>query len=103
MDILYKYEDLSVLCLFASDHDFTRLVSRFRESGIEVIGFGTTSTPDAFKFSCSEFINIDDVIKNEGANQQPKNSKTQERFVQQKKRFAHSRKYPKRLQVKSSN
>ena len=45
MDILYA-NDVNGFCIVSSDSDFTRLVSRLRESGKMVIGMGENKTPD---------------------------------------------------------
>ena len=48
MDLLYS-NTFDGFCLVSSDSDFTRLASRIRENGIEVIGFGQNKTPEAVK------------------------------------------------------
>ena len=45
MDILYA-KDVDGFCIVSSDSDFTRLVSRLRESGKMVIGMGENKTPE---------------------------------------------------------
>lgn len=42
--------------LVSSDSDFTRLASRIREQGLEVIGIGEKKTPEAFRKACNRFI-----------------------------------------------
>ena len=44
MDILYT-GNVEGFCIVSSDSDFTRLASRLRESGMEVIGMGEEKTP----------------------------------------------------------
>ena len=44
MDILYA-GNVEGFCIVSSDGDFTRLASRLRESGMEVIGMGENKTP----------------------------------------------------------
>lgn len=44
MDILHK-ESVNGFCIVSSDSDYTRLASRIRESGREVLGFGEKKTP----------------------------------------------------------
>ena len=58
MDILYT-GNVEGFCLVSSDGDFTRLASRLRESGMEVIGMGESKTPKSFKAACSVFTNIE--------------------------------------------
>ena len=44
--------------LMTSDSDFTPLVTRLRQDGILVYGFGEAKTPQAFKSVCTRFIDI---------------------------------------------
>ncbi len=48
MDILYS-GNVDGFCLVTSDSDFTRLASRLRESGMDVVGMGERKTPKAWK------------------------------------------------------
>lgn len=54
MDILHK-EAIDGFCIISSDSDFTRLASRIREAGKEVLGFGEKKTPQPFVKSCTQF------------------------------------------------
>ena len=47
--------------LISSDSDFTRLASRIREQGIDVLGIGEMKTPEAFISACSKFIYIENL------------------------------------------
>ena len=58
MDILYT-DTVDGFCLVSSDSDFTRLASRIRESGREVLGFGERKTPKPFIKSCDKFIYVE--------------------------------------------
>jgi hypothetical protein len=49
--------------IMSSDSDFTPLVTRLRQDGIVVYGFGSAKTPQAFKSVCTRFIDIDQLIK----------------------------------------
>ena len=51
MDILYT-GNVEGFCIVSSDSDFTRLASRLRESGMEVIGMGEEKTPRSFRVAC---------------------------------------------------
>ena len=53
MDILHK-EGVDGFCIVSSDSDYTRLASRIRESGKEVLGFGEKKTPKPFIKSCDK-------------------------------------------------
>ncbi len=58
MDILYTGR-VEGFCIVSSDSDFTKLASRLRESGMEVIGMGESKTPKSFKAACSVFTNLE--------------------------------------------
>ncbi len=58
MDILYTNQ-VDGFCIVSSDGDFTRLASRLRESGMQVIGMGEEKTPRSFCAACSVFTNLD--------------------------------------------
>jgi uncharacterized LabA/DUF88 family protein len=49
--------------LMTSDSDFTPLVTRLRQDGILVYGFGEAKTPQAFKSVCTRFIDIRQLIE----------------------------------------
>ena len=72
MDILYS-EKVNGFCLVSSDSDFTRLATRLREAGMNVIGIGEKKTPDPFIVACDRFIYIE-ILKN----QSKESSKTKE-------------------------
>jgi len=58
MDILYT-ESVDGFCIVSSDSDFTRLASRLRESGMDVIGMGEEKTPRSFRAACSVFTSLE--------------------------------------------
>ena len=58
MDILYSGK-VDGFCLVSSDSDFTRLATRLREAGMNVIGIGEKKTPDPFIVACDRFIYIE--------------------------------------------
>jgi uncharacterized LabA/DUF88 family protein len=62
MDILYSAK-VNGFCLVSSDSDFTRLATRLREAGMQVIGLGEKKTPTPFIVACDKFIYIE-VLKN---------------------------------------
>jgi uncharacterized LabA/DUF88 family protein len=63
MDILYS-EKVNGFCLVSSDSDFTRLATRLREAGMQVIGIGEKKTPNPFIVACDKFIYIE-ILKNQ--------------------------------------
>ena len=44
--------------LMSSDSDFTPLVTRIRQEGIDVYGFGSDKTPEGFRRACTRFIDV---------------------------------------------
>jgi uncharacterized protein (TIGR00288 family) len=67
MDILHKQE-VDGFCLVSSDSDYTRLATRIRESGKQVVGIGRRLTPKAFVSACDIFIYTENL-------EQPKKQK----------------------------
>ena len=63
MDILYSNR-VDGFCLVSSDSDFTRLATRLREAGMNVIGIGEKKTPEPFIVACDKFIYIE-ILKNQ--------------------------------------
>ena len=72
MDILYT-NDVDGFCIVSSDSDFTRLVSRLRESGKMVIGMGENKTPEPFRKACDKFT----ILENLMSEQNPGTSKSE--------------------------
>ena len=63
IDLLYQGK-VDGFGIMSSDSDFTPLVTRLRQDGLIVYGFGSTQkTPGAFKSACTRFIDIDALIK----------------------------------------
>ena len=58
MDILYS-GNVDGFAIVSSDSDFTRLVARLRESGMQVIGMGEQKTPKPFISACNQFKYLD--------------------------------------------
>jgi uncharacterized LabA/DUF88 family protein len=63
MDILYSNK-VNGFCLVSSDSDFTRLATRLREAGMQVIGIGEKKTPNPFIVACDKFIYIE-ILKSQ--------------------------------------
>lgn len=61
MDILHagKFDGF---VLVSSDSDFTRLASRIREEGLEVVGIGEGKTPESLRKVCNRFILIENIV-----------------------------------------
>lgn len=64
MDILYT-GNVDGFCIVSSDGDFTRLVSRLKESGMDVIGMGENKTPRSFRAACSVFTDLELLLEAE--------------------------------------
>ena len=64
MDILYSGK-VNGFCLVSSDSDFTRLATRLREAGMQVIGIGEKKTPNPFIVACDKFIYVE-ILKKQG-------------------------------------
>lgn len=62
IDLLYQGK-VDGFGIMSSDSDFTPLVTRLRQDGILVYGFGSAKTPQAFKSVCTRFIDIDQLIR----------------------------------------
>lgn len=73
MDILYS-EKVNGFCLVSSDSDFTRLATRLREAGMQVIGIGEKKTPTPFIVACDKFIYVE-IIRNQSERKEDLNSK----------------------------
>ncbi len=63
MDILYSGK-VEGFCIVSSDSDFTRLATRLREAGMQVIGIGEKKTPNPFIVACDKFVYIE-VLKSD--------------------------------------
>lgn len=64
MDILYSGR-VDGFCIVSSDSDFTRLATRLREAGMNVIGIGEKKTPQPFIVACDKFIYLEILRSNE--------------------------------------
>lgn len=69
MDILYS-QKVNGFCLVSSDSDFTRLATRLREAGMNVIGIGEKKTPDPFIVACDKFIYLE-ILKYDSEENEP--------------------------------
>lgn len=61
MDILHAGK-VDGFVLVSSDSDFTRLASRIREDGLQVIGIGEAKTPESLRKVCNRFVLIENVV-----------------------------------------
>jgi uncharacterized protein (TIGR00288 family) len=66
IDLLYagKVDGFGIM---SSDSDFTPLVTRLRQDGLLVYGFGSAKAPEAFKTACTRYIDVDQLIRTEAA------------------------------------
>lgn len=65
IDLLYggKVDGFGIM---SSDSDFTPLVTRLRQDGLIVYGFGSAKAPEAFRTACTRYIDVDQLIKTAG-------------------------------------
>lgn len=82
MDILYSGK-VNGFCIVSSDSDFTRLATRLREAGMQVIGIGEKKTPNPFIVACDKFIYIE-ILKSKS---KEKESESEEDKEQEKEAF----------------
>lgn len=66
MDILHE-EKVEGFCIVSSDSDFTRLVNRLSEGGMEVIGMGKRDASRSLKAACSEYKNLEILLEKDTA------------------------------------
>lgn len=77
IDLLYagKVDGFGIM---SSDSDFTPLVTRLRQDGLLVYGFGSAKAPEAFKTACTRYIDVDQLIRTEAAEEDQPTSDTQQ-------------------------
>lgn len=66
----------------SSDSDFTRLVSRLRESGKNVIGMGENKTPEPFRKACDKFTILENLLNEQepGRTETPREGLSKEKI-----------------------
>lgn len=62
MDILHSGR-FDGFVLVSSDSDFTRLASRIREHGLDVIGIGEAKAPVSLRNVCNRFVLIENIVE----------------------------------------
>jgi len=62
IDLLYRGK-VDGFGIMSSDSDFTPLVTRLRQDGLIVYGFGSDKAPEAFKTACTRYIDVDQLIQ----------------------------------------
>ncbi|MDE6433287.1 MAG: NYN domain-containing protein [Lachnospiraceae bacterium] len=62
MDLLYQ-KNIDTLCIVTSDGDFTGLVKRIREDGIEVIGIGKADASKRLEKVCDQYLDFDELAE----------------------------------------
>lgn len=90
MDILYS-GNVDGFCLVSSDSDFTRLASRLREAGMEVIGMGKEQTPSPFVKACDDFKFID-LLYGEKNKSEKKKTSSKKKDDEEKKASSEKKK-----------
>jgi uncharacterized LabA/DUF88 family protein len=75
VDLLYRGK-VDGFGIMSSDSDFTPLVTRLRQDGLIVYGFGSAKAPEAFKTACTRYIDVDQLIRTEASEEdQPASEK----------------------------
>lgn len=67
--------------IMTSDSDFTPLVTRLRQDGIIVYGFGGTKTPQAFRSVCTRFIEVEKLIAGNALDEMPNGKSRREKIT----------------------
>jgi len=62
MSLLYERPDLDGFCIVSSDADHTALVKHILTKDKYVLGIGNTNTPEPFRNSCTEFVDLDELV-----------------------------------------
>src|SRR5918993_590001 len=77
IDLLYagKVDGFGIM---SSDSDFTPLVTRLRQDGLLVYGFGSAKAPEAFKTACTRYIDVDQLIRTDAAEEDQPAAETQQ-------------------------
>ncbi len=69
IDLLYRGK-VDGFGIMSSDSDFTPLVTRLRQDGLLVYGFGSAKAPEAFKTACTRYIDVDQLIRTDAAEEE---------------------------------
>lgn len=62
MDLLYQ-KTIDIFCIVTSDGDFTGLVKRIREDGIEVIGIGKEDASKRLEKVCDRYLDLEELAE----------------------------------------
>ena len=76
VDLLYRGK-VDGFGIMSSDSDFTPLVTRLRQDGLLVYGFGSAKAPEPFKTACTRYIDVDQLIRTDAAEEDQPASETQ--------------------------
>ena len=60
--------------IMSSDSDFTPLVTRLRQDGLIVYGFGGAKAPEAFRSACTRYIDVDQLIRTNSRDDKTENN-----------------------------
>ncbi len=82
MDVLYSGK-VNGFCIVSSDSDFTRLATRLREAGMQVICIGEKKTPNPIIVACDKFVYIE-ILKTQ---QKAKETETEDEKDADKENF----------------
>ncbi len=65
MSLLYERSDLEGFCIVSSDADYTALVKHIQTKDKYVLGIGNSSTPEAFRNACTDFVDLAELSRSE--------------------------------------
>src|SRR4029077_16787544 len=72
LDLCYTKSHVETFVIISGDSDFSPLVSKLRENNKDVIGVGVkNSTSDLLIANCDEFINYDDLVREQPKPRRP--------------------------------
>lgn len=71
MDIMAS-KRVDIICIASSDSDFTKLVLRLKEEGLDVFGYGEDKTPLKFRKAFTKFIKISNIVNDVNVDKESK-------------------------------
>lgn len=102
MDLLYQ-KNIDTLCIVTSDGDFTGLVKRIREDGIEVIGIGKSDASKRLEKVCDQFLDFEELEEERSTEKQGKYTGKKEEMQSVKGRNAAEKKVEAKRPVERDN
>lgn len=102
MDLLYQ-KTIDIFCIVTSDGDYTGLVKRIREDGIEVIGIGKEDASKRLEKVCDAYLDLEDLVEKPKEKLQKKqNTKKEGKRTEKKNEQAKNKDQIKKNEKKKS-